>query len=99
MIVKIIIFICIQAVVHWISIYVKYLFCFFGGMAITIPQLLYMIGFDYLDKFSIGKYIAFFPCFLDGQNAMILYCLFVIVLFIAGISSVIFILRKETMDS
>ncbi len=97
--VKIIIFICIQAVVHWISIYVKYLFCFFGGMAITIPQLLYMIGFDYLDKFCIGKYIAFFPCFLDGQNAMILYCLFVIVLFIAGISSVIFILRKETMDS
>lgn len=97
--VKIIIFLCIQAVIHFISNYVKYIFCLIGSMVITIPQLLYMIGFDSLDKFCIGKYIAFFPCFLDGQNAMILYSLFVIVVFIAGISLVAFIVRKETVDS
>lgn len=96
--VKIIIFLCIQAVVHFISNYVKYIFCLIGSMIITIPQLLYMIGFDSLEQFCIGKYIAFFPCFLDGQNVMILYSLFVIVVFIAGISLAAFIVRKETVD-
>ncbi len=42
-----------------VSIYVKYSYCFIAGLVIILPQLLYMLGFKFMYKISIVKYMAF----------------------------------------
>ena len=52
----------IQMIMSVASIYVKYSYCFIVGLVIILPQLLYMLGFKFMYKISIVKYMAFLRC-------------------------------------
>lgn len=53
----------VSSIICVISIYVKYQYCLVLDMIIVLPQFLYMLGIEWLDKMSLGKYIAFFMYF------------------------------------
>lgn len=56
-----------------VSIYVKYSYCFIAGLVIILPQLLYMLGFKFMYKISIVKYMAFFRCWIESGRTMTVY--------------------------
>ena len=57
----------VSLIMCMISFYIKYAYCLLTGMLMVLPQLLYMLGFQVFDKLSIGRYIAFLPCFNEGK--------------------------------
>lgn len=57
----------------------QYSLCTLTGIIITIPQLIYMAGIDFMEKFSIGKYIAVMP--LINENKGQIYCYFIFTLY------------------
>ena len=57
----------VSLIMCMISFYIKYAYCLLTGMLMVLPQLLYMFGFQVFDKLSIGRYIAFLPCFNEGK--------------------------------
>jgi len=63
----------IQMIMSVVSIYVKYSYCFIAGLVIILPQLLYMLGFKFMYKISIVKYMAFFRCWIESGRTMTVY--------------------------
>ena len=97
--IKLIMFISVQLVMNVVSIYLKYIYGFVAGAVIIIPQLLYMIGFDYVYRFSISGYIAFFPCLSDGGSAINAYWIVLCLTIVLGVFSGIYILHGETSNA
>lgn len=73
----------VSACISAISIRISYLYCVLLGLIATLPQLLYMLGFQGLDLLSIGNYAAFFPLYHMGSIGLNAYKL-VFVLLAAG---------------
>lgn len=97
--IKLIMFISVQLAMNVVSIYLKYIYGFVAGAVIIIPQLLYMIGFDYVYRFSISGYIAFFPCLSDGGSAINAYWIVLCLTIVLGVFSGIYILHGETSNA
>lgn len=83
----------IQLIMSVISIYVKYAYCFAAGLVIILPQLLYMIGFEFLHQLSIVKYISFFGCWIGGGRTMTVYWSLSGIIISVGICAVIYIMN------
>lgn len=83
--VKYVFLIAIQLAMSFVSIYVKYLYGFAVGLILVLPQLLHLIGFDYLYSLSIVKYISFFELWTDGGNAVKIYLCVLFAMIITGI--------------
>ena len=88
----------LSAVISYVSVYVKYAYCLIISMVVTLPQLLYMIGFDVLDRISIGRYMAFLPCFYEGEAQVHIYYGFAVVMVAAGEFLFYHIIKKETVQ-
>ena len=60
------------------------LYSVLAGLIIAVPQFLCMLGFEAMDKFSIGKYLAFLPVFneIDG-NVKLCYIVFSVIIVLA----------------
>lgn len=86
---------CISGIISFLSKYISYRYCLVVGLTIAFPQLLSMMGFEVFDRFSIGKYIAFFPCFNEGGANIRLFYIVMVFLCAAGILSCINILRNR----
>lgn len=93
---KMLLLISVQLFFSVISIYVKYLFGFVTGAIILIPHLLYMIGFNYIHRLSIPRFIAFFPYVMENVSVMNSYWLVFVPVIIMGITAYIYIVKKET---
>lgn len=70
----------ISVIISALSYKVKYIYCMCFGLTMIIPQLLNMMGFEKLEKLSIGKYIGYFPVFNYNTGSMMEYYGFVICL-------------------
>lgn len=88
----------LSAVVSFVSVHVKYIYCLIISMAAALPQFLSMIGFDVLDRISIGRYVAFLPCFYEGGAQTAVYCGFAA--FTAAVGGFLFfhIIKQETVQ-
>ncbi len=95
---KFIVLACLSVIVGYVSIHIKYIYCLFAGMLIAIPQLLYLIGFEAMDKAAVGKYVAFLPCFWEGITATRICYLFIMIMIIIGNGLGIYILKGETVS-
>ncbi|MBE5964759.1 MAG: hypothetical protein E7252_07465 [Lachnospira sp.] len=84
LIVKFILLVALSACICFISKYVKLIYCVIVSMFITIPQMLYMIGFEVMEKWSIGRYVAYLPVFNDSTQSITVYYAFVLVLLVIG---------------
>ena len=84
LIVKFILLVALSACICFISKYVKLIYCVIVSMLITIPQMLYMIGFEVMEKWSIGRYVAYLPVFNDSTQSINVYYTFVLVLLVIG---------------
>lgn len=91
---KLIMLLCIAGIISIISKYITYLYCLIAGMIIVFPQLLSMMGFSIFDNFSIGKYIAFFPCFNAGGIEIKVFAAVLVFLLVAGSAAYINLVRK-----
>ncbi len=91
---KLIMLLGIAGIVSVLSKYIAYLYCLIAGLVIVFPQLLSMMGFSIFDNFSIGKYIAFFPCFNAGGVYIKVFVAVLVFLLAAGSAAYISILRK-----
>lgn len=97
-IVKTLVLISIQSIMEWISMYARYIFCFVFGLISVMPQFMYMLGFEKLYDFSVGKYIAFYPCLMGADGEMRLYYIFVAGVFLIGICMFSVIMCSETIS-
>lgn len=88
----------LSVVISFVSVHVKYVYCLIISMAATLPQFLYMIGFDVLDRISIGRYVAFLPCFYDGGIQIHIYCWFAVFMAVVGGFLFYHIVKKETVQ-
>lgn len=70
----------ISVMISALSYKIKNIYCMGLGLVMIIPQLLNMMGFEKLEKLSIGKYISYFPIFNYNAGNMIEYYGFVICL-------------------
>jgi hypothetical protein len=82
--IKCLLLILISFIICHISIYIEYIYCLLVGMLIVTPQLLYLVGFGMMDKWSVGKYVAFLPVFWEGRKSIRNYYIFVAFLTILG---------------
>lgn len=82
--VKLVLLAALSAMVCAVSKYVKTLYSLLAGMIIVVPQMLYMIGFERLDKLSIGRYVAFLPVFFDQTQSINQYYVFLIGMIMIG---------------
>ncbi len=93
-IVKLIALFCIIGIISILSKYITYLYCLLAGLIIVFPQLLSMMGFRLFDNLSIGKYIAFFPCFNAGGLTVVIFAATIVFLLIVGVISYTNIVAK-----
>lgn len=77
--IKCLLFILMSFIVCYCSIYVDYIYCLLAGLLIVTPQLLYMVGFEEMDKWAAGRYVAFLPLFWEGRKGIRNYYTFVAV--------------------
>lgn len=82
--IKCLLLILISFIICHISIYIEYIYCLLVGMLIVTPQLLYLVGFGMMDKWSVGKYVAFLPVFWEGTKSIRNYYIFVTFVTILG---------------
>lgn len=68
-----------------LSAKLPYLYCMLAGVTVIIPQLLYMLGFEMMENFSIGRYVAFFPAF-NSKMAGVYYIFWLLIVMLAGIT-------------
>ena len=71
----------------------QYSLCTLTGMIITIPQLIYMAGIKFMEKFSIGKYIAVMP--LIYENKVQVYCCFIFIILVCFLLFCGILLKKR----
>ena len=83
----------IQMIMSVASIYVKYSYCFIVGLVIILPQLLYMLGFKFMYKISIVKYMAFFRCWIESGRTMTVYWFLTGIIILIGIGATIYIMN------
>lgn len=83
----------IQMIMSVVSIYVKYSYCFIAGLVIILPQLLYMLGFKFMYKISIVKYMAFFRCWIESGRTMTVYWFLTGIIILIGIGATIYIMN------
>lgn len=84
MVIKCLLLILISFIICHISIYIDYRYCLLLGMLIVTPQLLYLIGFGMMEKWSVGKYVAFLPVFWEGTKGIRNYYFFAAFVTILG---------------
>lgn len=96
MCVKLLLSVSLAAIISLVSKYVKTIYCMLAGMIIVIPQLLYMIGFQMLDKLSIGRYIAFLPVLNDKAQPTNQYYIFLTVMLFIGAAIYANLINKGT---
>lgn len=60
-----------------ISYKIPYSLCTLTGMIIAVPQLIYMAGIGFMEKFSIGKYMAIMPLINENKGQMYYYFMFI----------------------
>lgn len=84
MVIKCLLLILISFIICHISIYIDYRYCLLLGMLIVTPQLLYLIGFGTMEKWSVGKYVAFLPVFWEGTKGIKNYYFFAAFVTILG---------------
>lgn len=82
--IKCLLLILISFIICHISIYIDYRYCLLVGMLTVTPQLLYLVGFEMMDKLSVGKYAAFLPLFWEGTKSIRNYYIFVAFITILG---------------
>lgn len=92
---KLIMLLGIAGIVSVLSKYIAYLYCLIAGLVIVFPQLLSMMGFSIFDNFSIGKYIAFFPCFNSGDIEIKIFAAVLVFLLASGSAAYFSILRRR----
>ena len=83
----------IQMIMSVVSIYVKYSYCFIVGLVIILPQLLYMLGFKFMYKISIVKYMAFFRCWIESGRTMTVYWFLTGIIILIVIGATIYIMN------
>lgn len=82
--IKLIVLVALSSIICVVSKYIKTLYGMLVGIVMVVPQMLYMIGFEKLDKLSIGRYIAFLPVFNDLTQPINQYYIFLIVTMVIG---------------
>ncbi|MGN0318632.1 MAG: hypothetical protein ACI4E1_11950 [Lachnospira sp.] len=96
---KMLMLISVQMIINVVSIYLKYLYGYIAGAVIIIPQLLYMIGFDYMHRLSIVRYISFFPCISDSGIITNAYWIVLVSAIVFGVGSCLYIIKGETVNT
>lgn len=94
--IKLVVLVALSSIICVVSKYIKTLYSMLVGMVVVIPQMLYMIGFETLDKLSIGRYIAFLPVFNDVTQPMNQYYIFLIVTLVIGMALYVGLIKKGT---
>lgn len=82
--IKFLLLILISLVICYVSVYIDYIYCLLAGMLTVTPGLLYLVGFERMDKWSVGKYVAFLPTFWEGAKGIRTYCIFVVFVVMLG---------------
>lgn len=94
--IKLVLLVAFSSIICVVSKYIKTLYSLLTGMVIVIPQMLYMIGFETLDKLSIGRYIAFLPVFNDTAQPITHYYTFLTVTIVIGLALYAGLIKKGT---
>lgn len=94
---KFVMLVGISAIVCFMSIYIKYIYCLIVSLIMVLPQVLQIIGIYALEKISIGRYVAYVPCLLAGKYSMIICNLIIAIIIIIGGTLYIYMVKKVNL--
>ncbi len=77
--VKLLALTALSVLIDAISKKISYIYCVLVGLMIVLPQLLYMLGFNTMDRLSVGRYVAFLPVY-NGGELRLYYIVFAVLL-------------------